>query len=230
MPHDNAGQTVTDQPIHLTTRLKITEIFYSLQGEARNVGLPTVFVRLTGCPLRCGYCDTEYAFTGGEWMSFDEIIEEINKYKTRHITVTGGEPLAQKNCIPFLEKLCDLGYEVSLETSGAIMVDEVDMRVTKVVDVKTPASGEVDKNRFANFEHLNRHDQVKFVICDRADYEWTREIVAKYKLVTACEVLFSPCSGTLDATELAEWILQDQLDVRFQVQLHKYLWGDKPGV
>ena len=234
MPQDNAGQAATDQSVRqaspLTTRLKITEIFYSLQGEARNVGLPTVFVRLTGCPLRCGYCDTEYAFTGGEWMSFDEITEEIKRYKTRHVTVTGGEPLAQKNCIQFLKQLCDLGYEVSLETSGAISVDDVDERVTKVVDVKTPASGEEDKNRFANFEHLNRHDQVKFVICDRADYEWSRAMLDKYKLVAACEVLFSPCSGKLDATELAEWILQDQLDVRFQVQLHKYLWGDKPGV
>jgi len=230
MQQDNAGQVTTDQSISLTTRLKITEIFYSLQGEARNVGLPTVFVRLTGCPLRCSYCDTEYAFTGGEWMSFDEITEEIKRYKTRHVTVTGGEPLAQKNCIQFLKKLCDLGYEVSLETSGAISVDDVDERVTKVVDVKTPASGEEDKNRFANFEHLNRHDQVKFVICDRADYEWSRAMLDKYKLVAACEVLFSPCSVKLDATELAEWILQDQLDVRFQVQLHKYLWGDKPGV
>jgi len=163
-------------------------------------------------------------------MSFDEIIEEIKKYKTRHVTVTGGEPLAQKNCIPFLERLCDAGYEVSLETSGAIKVDDVDDRVTKVIDVKTPASGEEDKNLYSNFAHLNGHDQVKFVICDRADYEWSRATLGKYKLVTACEVLFSPCSGTLDATELAEWILQDQLDVRFQVQLHKYLWGDKPGV
>jgi len=230
MPQDNADQASADQSTPLTTRLKITEIFYSLQGEARNVGLPTVFVRLTGCPLRCGYCDTEYAFTGGEWMGFDEIIEEIKKYKTRHVTVTGGEPLAQKNCIPFLERLCDVGYEVSLETSGAIKVDNVDDRVNKVIDVKTPASGEEDKNLYSNFAHLNGYDQVKFVICDRADYEWSRAILDQYKLVTACEVLFSPCSGTLDATELAEWILQDQLDVRFQVQLHKYLWGDKPGV
>ena len=230
MPQHNAGLASADDSIGLTTRLKITEIFYSLQGEARNVGLPTVFVRLTGCPLRCAYCDTEYAFTGGEWMSFEEIIEEINKYKTKHITVTGGEPLAQKNCIPFLHDLCDLGYEVSLETSGAIKVDEVDERVTKVIDVKTPASGEEDKNRYSNFAQLSAHDQVKFVICDRADYEWSLQILDKYDLVTACEVLFSPCSGTLEATQLAEWILQDQLDVRFQVQLHKYLWGDKPGV
>ena len=230
MPQDNAGQASADQSASQATRLKITEIFYSLQGEARNVGLPTVFVRLTGCPLRCSYCDTEYAFTGGEWMSFDDIVEEIKKYKTRHVTVTGGEPLAQKNCIAFLENLCDLGYEVSLETSGAIQVDDVDERVTKVIDVKTPASGEEEKNRYANFEFLNRHDQLKFVICDRADYDWSRQMLDRYELDTACEVLFSPCSGSLDATELAEWILQDQLDVRFQVQLHKYLWGDKSGV
>ena len=230
MLQDKTGQTSADQSAGQAARLKITEIFYSLQGEARNVGLPTVFVRLTGCPLRCGYCDTEYAFTGGDWMNFDDIVEEIKKYNTRHVTVTGGEPLAQKNCIPFLERLCDLGYEVSLETSGAIKVDDVDDRVSRVIDVKTPASGEEAKNRFENFTQLNSHDQVKFVICDRADYDWSRQILDRYKLDNSCEVLFSPCSGTLNATELAEWILQDQLDVRFQVQLHKYLWGDKPGV
>ena len=230
MSPDSAVKASADQSTRLTNRLKITEIFYSLQGEARNVGLPTVFVRLTGCPLRCSYCDTEYAFTGGEWMSFVDIVAEIKRYRTRHVTVTGGEPLAQKNCIPFLENLCDLGYEVSLETSGAIKVDDVDDRVTKIIDVKTPASGEMDKNCLDNFSQLNSHDQVKFVICDRADYEWSRQLLDKYRLDGICEVLFSPCSGTQDATELAEWILQDQLDVRFQVQLHKYLWGDKPGV
>lgn len=211
-------------------RLKITEIFYSLQGEARNVGLPTVFVRLTGCPLRCSYCDTSYAFSGGEWMDIDSIISEIKRYNTPYVTVTGGEPLAQKSCIGLLEQLCDAGYEVSLETSGAILVDKVDERVVKILDVKTPASTEDSKNKFENFAFLQAVDQVKFVICDESDYLWSKQIIEQYQLASRCEILFSPSQGQLEAVTLADWILRDQLRVRFQVQLHKYLWGDKPGV
>jgi 7-carboxy-7-deazaguanine synthase len=211
-------------------RLKVTEIFYSLQGEARNVGLPTVFVRLTGCPLRCTYCDTAYAFSGGDWMDIASIIDEVKRYKTTHVTVTGGEPLAQKNCAHLLKQLCDLGYDVSLETSGAILVDTVDQRAIKILDVKTPASEESTKNRFENFEFLNAEDQVKFVICDENDYLWSKQIIAQYQLDDKCEVLFSPCHGQLEAATLADWVLRDQLNVRFQFQLHKHLWGDKPGV
>jgi len=211
-------------------RLKITEIFYSLQGEALNVGLPTVFIRLTGCPLRCTYCDTEYAFTGGEWMDVDAIINDIERYNASHVMVTGGEPLAQKNCIELLRKLCDSGYSVSLETSGAILVDKVDQRVVKVLDVKTPASNEDSKNKFENFNLLNKQDQIKFVICDEKDYQWSKQLIEQQNLTDRCEVLFSPAYQQQDATVLAEWILRDQLNVRFQFQLHKYLWGDKPGV
>ena len=212
------------------TRLKITEIFFSLQGEARNVGLPTVFIRLTGCPLRCGYCDTAYAFTGGEWREIDSILDEVKRHKTMHVTVTGGEPLAQKNCIDLLRRLCDLHYDVSLETSGAISVDEVDQRVIKILDVKTPASGEVEKNKFENFLLLNKDDQVKFVICDENDYDWSKRLIEQHQLESKCELLFSPGHDLLEAATLADWILKDQLNVRFQIQLHKYLWGDKPGV
>ena len=211
-------------------RLKITEIFYSLQGEARNVGLPTIFVRLTGCPLRCDYCDTAYAFTGGEWMDIDAIINELKQYKTSHITVTGGEPLAQKNCIGLLEQLCDLGYDVSLETSGAMLVDQVDERVAKILDVKTPASKEDSKNRPENFALLQADDQIKFVICDENDYDWSKQFIQQHQLENKCEILFSPSHEQLDAATLAAWILRDQLNVRFQLQLHKYLWGDQPGV
>ena len=214
----------------IQTRLKITEIFYSLQGEARNVGLPTVFIRLTGCPLRCAYCDTEYAFSGGEWMNIDDIIAQTRRYNTSFVTVTGGEPLAQKSCIDLLSRLCDAGFHVSLETSGAILVDKVDARVEKVVDIKTPASTEDAKNKFENIALLQGDDQVKFVICDESDYLWSRQIIEQYQLVDRCEILFSPSYGQLDATVLADWILRDQLQVRFQVQLHKYLWGDQPGV
>ena len=210
-------------------RLKITEIFYSLQGEALTVGIPTVFIRLTGCPLRCQYCDTTYAFSGGEWMSFDDILEQVGKYKTRFITVTGGEPLAQKSCNDLLTLLCDEGYEVSLETSGAIDVCDVDDRVVKVMDFKTPDSEEEARNRYENIECLNEADQVKFVICSESDYEWSRSMVKKYSLEQRCEVLFSPSNEQLPATELAEWILRDNLPVRFQLQLHKILWGDQPG-
>jgi len=214
----------------IQTRLKITEIFYSLQGEAKNVGLPTVFIRLTGCPLRCAYCDTAYAFSGGEWMEIDDIIAQARQYNTSFVTVTGGEPLAQKSCIDLLRKLCDAGFDVSLETSGAILIDKVDLRVVKILDIKTPASTEDTKNKFENIAYLQNDDQVKFVICDESDYLWSRQIIEQYDLVDRCEVLFSPSHGQLDAKVLADWILRDQLKVRFQIQLHKYLWGDIPGV
>ena len=209
--------------------LRITEIFLSLQGESRSVGIPTVFVRLTGCPLRCQYCDTAYAFHGGESISINDVMQRVAEYSVRHVTVTGGEPLAQKNCLPLLTQLCDSGYEVSLETSGAITVDGVDSRVSKVMDFKTPGSGEAAKNRFANVEFLNTHDQVKFVICDRADYEWSKQVTLEQRLTERCEVLYSPSAQQLPARELADWILADRLPVRFQIQLHKHLWGDEPG-
>lgn len=212
-----------------SARLRVTEIFYSLQGEARTVGCPTVFIRLTGCPLRCGYCDTSYAFQGGEWKSLDAIVEEVNSYKASYITVTGGEPLAQKQCINLLSQLCDEGYQVSLETSGAMDVAEVDPRVSKVMDLKTPGSGEESKNRYENIQYLTSHDQVKFVICNREDYIWATGKLEEYGLADKCEVLFSPIHGELEPAQLAEWILQDNLPVRFQLQLHKYLWGDEQG-
>ena len=210
-------------------RLRLTEIFFSLQGETRTVGLPTVFIRLTGCPLRCQYCDTDYAFQGGQWHELDAIIAEVKKYKVHYVTVTGGEPLAQKACIPLLKRLCDEGYEVSLETSGAINVGEVDPRVVKVVDLKTPGSAEVEKNEWANIPHLLLHDQVKFVICDKADYEWAKDIMLKHQLTEKCQVLMSPSHEQVKPGDLADWILQDQLSVRLQIQLHKYLWGDAKG-
>ncbi len=210
-------------------RLRITEIFYSLQGESATIGYPTVFVRLTGCPLRCGYCDTEYAFQGGEWMTVDVIMERVRQYRTRYVTVTGGEPLAQKNCLPLLKELCDAGYQVSLETSGALDVAGVDARVIKVVDIKTPGSGEVERNDYDNIDKLLAHDQVKFVICDRADFDWSVDVMNRYALTDRCEVVFSPAHGRQDATELADWVLEAQLPVRMQVQLHKYLWGNEPG-
>lgn len=210
-------------------RLRITEIFYSLQGESRSTGLPTVFIRLTGCPLRCGYCDTSYAFTGGEWYSLQAIIDQVSQYRTHYVTVTGGEPLAQKNCLLLLTRLCDAGYEVSLETSGAVDVSKVDRRVIKVMDFKTPSSGEKEKNLYQNIEYLGEQDQVKFVISDRKDYEWALEQLSVYRLPERCEVLFSPVYETLKPVTLADWILEDQLPVRFQLQLHKLLWGDEPG-
>jgi 7-carboxy-7-deazaguanine synthase len=209
--------------------LRITEIFLSLQGESRSVGWPTVFVRLTGCPLRCAYCDTTYAFKGGESMSIDSILARVAELGVRHVTVTGGEPLAQKNCLQLLEQLCDAGYEVSLETSGAIDVADVDARVVKVMDLKTPSSGEMDRNLYANLEHLTAQDQVKFVIGDEDDYRWSCEQLREHRLAERCEVLFSPVQGQLKATDLADWIVRDRLPVRFQVQLHKLLWGDEPG-
>ena len=210
--------------------LRITEIFYSLQGETRTAGLPTVFVRLTGCPLRCGYCDTEYAFHGGEKWSQQSVLDEVAKYNPRYVTVTGGEPLAQKSCWHLLTSLCDQGYEVSLETSGAMSVEGVDPRVVKVVDLKTPGSGEVAKNDYANMALLNQHDQVKFVICNREDYDWARFKLDEFKLVDKVDdVLFSPSFGEINATDLASWIVEDNLPVRFQLQLHKILWDDAAG-
>jgi 7-carboxy-7-deazaguanine synthase len=210
-------------------RLRITEIFHSLQGEANTVGYPTVFIRLTGCPLRCGYCDTSYAFNGGEWMGLEQIMARVTAYGARHVTVTGGEPLAQKACLLLLEQLCDAGLEVSLETSGAMDISDVDIRVSRVMDLKTPGSGEQDKNRLQNIEQLTAHDQVKFVICDRQDFDWACEQVRAYQLTDRCEVLMSPVFAQLDPAELAAWILESGLQVRFQLQLHKLLWGDEPG-
>lgn len=209
--------------------LRITEIFYSLQGETRTVGLPTVFIRLTGCPLRCGYCDTEYAFTGGEHLSLDAILEATDKYNAHYVTVTGGEPLAQKNCLPLLKSLCDKGYEVSLETSGSIDISQVDPRVVIVMDLKTPASNEESKNRYENLAIIKPTDQIKFVICDRNDYEWSKQQLEKYQLTEKAEILFSPMHGEKMAGQLADWILEDNLAVRFQLQLHKFLWNDEPG-
>ena len=209
--------------------LRITETFLSLQGESRTVGIPTVFIRLTGCPLRCLYCDTAYAFKGGEPVDLAEVLRRVAGYGVRYVTVTGGEPLAQAACLGLLVALCDQGYEVSLETSGALDVAAVDPRVVKVVDLKTPASGESGKNLLANLAHLTPCDQVKVVICDRADYEWAKDQLAQHRLAQRCEVLFSPSYGQLAAHTLAEWILHDRLPVRFQVQLHKVLWGEERG-
>ncbi|HHH36826.1 MAG TPA: 7-carboxy-7-deazaguanine synthase QueE [Gammaproteobacteria bacterium] len=211
------------------TRLRVTEIFHSLQGEARFSGLPTVFVRLTGCPLRCRYCDTAYAFSGGTLMSLEEIRARVAAWPARHVTVTGGEPLAQKGCLALMRSLCDAGYVVSLETSGALDLSRVDPRVIKVMDLKTPGSGEAGRNLYANLEHLSPQDQVKFVICDEHDYQWMKDMVARHALVERCEVLAMPSHDELPAARLAEWILADGLPVRLQIQLHKYLWGDQPG-
>lgn len=226
--------TVTARPSKRITpareeTLKITEIFFSLQGETSRVGLPTVFIRLTGCPLRCRYCDTAYAFHGGKPMTIAQILQETECHATRYVTVTGGEPLAQRGCISLLRDLCDTGYVVSLETSGALDISKVDPRVTKIVDLKTPRSGELEKNRYENVNYLTPEDEVKFVICDREDYDWAKTILATYALPSRCTVLFSPVHPELDAADLANWILVDRLPVRFQIQLHKVLWGDVPG-
>ncbi len=210
--------------------LRITEIFYSLQGETRTAGLPTVFIRLTGCPLRCQYCDTAYAFTGGEVQTIAAILEQVAAYKPRYICVTGGEPLAQPNCIELLKQLCDAGYEVSLETSGALDVAPVDTRVSRVVDLKTPGSAEVGRNRYENINLLTPNDQLKFVICSREDYDWAVSKLIEYRLDQRVgEVLFSPSHQQVDARALADWIVADNLPVRLQLQLHKILWNDQPG-
>ncbi len=210
-------------------RLRISEIFLSLQGEADAVGWPTVFIRLTGCPLRCHYCDTAYAFSGGEWMDIEQVLARVADYRIRHVCVTGGEPLAQKGCLELLTRLCDAGYEVSLETSGALDIARVDERVSRVMDIKTPISGEAVKNRYENIDHLTFRDQVKFVIGDRNDYNWSVSVIDKYALNERCMVFFAPVFGQLEATELAEWILTDRLEVRLQLQLHKILWGEEQG-
>lgn len=210
-------------------RLRITEIFHSLQGEARSVGWPTVFVRLTGCPLRCGYCDTAYAFSGGHWWEINAIVAEVAGHGARHVCVTGGEPLAQRRCLDLLRRLCDLGYEVSLETSGALDIGGVDARVVRVMDLKTPGSGELARNRWENVALLTARDQVKFVLCDRADYDWALAMLREHDLAARCEVLFSPSFGQLPARELAQWMLDDRVPVRFQLQLHKVLWGEEKG-
>ena len=210
-------------------RVRITEIFLSLQGEASRVGLPTTFVRLTGCPLRCGYCDTAYAFHGGDSMAVDDVVHRVRELGVPRVTVTGGEPLAQKTCLPLLERLCDQGYDVSLETSGAIDIAPVDLRVARIVDVKTPGSGEVSRNLWSNLDLLRPHDELKFVLCDRADYVWARALLAERSLDARCPVLFSPSHGRLEPRALAEWIIEDRLPVRLQIQLHKLLWGEQPG-
>ena len=212
-----------------TTSLRISEIFFSLQGETSRIGLPTVFIRLTGCPLRCGYCDTAYAFTGGETLSIAGILGQVASYKTKYVTVTGGEPMAQKHCLLLLGALCDAGYSVSLETSGALDLSGVDFRVSKIMDIKTPGSGEVDSNLWGNLSALTPHDEIKFVLCDEGDYRWAREVMLSRDLQRICPVLLSPVHGNLDPTLLANWILRDQLPVRMQVQLHKLLWGEGPG-
>jgi 7-carboxy-7-deazaguanine synthase len=209
--------------------LKIHEIFHSLQGESTRVGLPTVFVRLTGCPLRCGYCDTAYAFQGGENMTLQQILERVASYGAHYVTVTGGEPLAQKQCIPLLKMLCDAGYDVSLETGGSLDTSHVDPRISVILDIKTPGSGEVQKNLWANLQHLKSSDEVKFVLCDREDYEWAKQVLADQEIASKCTVLFSPVYSQLNPTDLADWVLQDRLPVRMQMQLHKILWGETPG-
>jgi len=224
-----AALLVDEARVAAAQRLRISEIFLSLQGEARDAGWPSVFVRLTGCPLRCRYCDTAYAFHGGQWWEIDAILAEVARHGVRHVCVTGGEPLAQKRCLTLLRRLCDAGYVVSLETSGALDVAPVDARVSRIVDIKTPDSGEAARNRWSNLAHLSAHDQIKFVICSRADYEWARAVLAERALDAICEVLFSPSQGQITPTRLADWIVADRLPVKFQLQLHKLLWDDAPG-
>ncbi|KOQ72868.1 7-carboxy-7-deazaguanine synthase QueE [Stenotrophomonas maltophilia] len=225
----NAVATPSDIVQSPLPRLKITEIFTSLQGEADTAGWPTVFVRLTGCPLRCQYCDTAYAFHGGTWWDIDDIVAVVLAQGVRHVCVTGGEPLAQKRCLVLLQKLCDAGMDVSLETSGALDVSAVDPRVSRVVDIKTPGSAEVARNRWDNLPLLTARDQIKFVICSREDYDWAKALLAEHELVKRCTVFFSPSKGEITARQLADWIVEDRLPVRFQMQLHKILWNDEPG-
>lgn len=213
----------------MSVRLKLTEIFLSLQGEADSVGIPTVFVRLTGCPLRCQYCDTAYAFHGGQWWELPAVLQRVADLGARYVCVTGGEPLAQKGCLALLIALADAGYRVSLETSGAVLIDAVDARVIRVVDVKTPGSGEEPRNRYEQLALLRPEEQIKFVVCDRADYDWSRAKLESLQLPQRCQILFSPSHEQLPARDLADWIVADRLPVRFQIQLHKYLWGNEPG-
>lgn len=218
-----------DAALASVPRVKLTEVFLSIQGEADSVGWPTVFVRLTGCPLRCQYCDTQYAFYGGEWHTLDDVLARVKSFGVRHVCVTGGEPLAQKHCLALLGQLCDAGYQVSLETSGALDVAPVDTRVARVIDIKTPGSGELARNRLENLDVLRATDQLKFVICSRTDFEWSRDFIRTHDLAAKCAVLFSPSFGQVEARDLAQWILDERLPVRLQLQLHKVLWGDTPG-
>lgn len=229
MTGSNTSVASTTSTQAAAERLRITEIFHSIQGEADAIGWRTVFVRLTGCPLRCVWCDTEYSFYGGDWRDIDDIVAEVASHGAKHVCVTGGEPLAQKRCLILLTRLCDAGHDVSLETSGALDVSLVDPRVRKVMDLKAPDSGEAKRNLWSNIEHLLPHDQIKIVIASRADYEWARDAVAEHRLIARCMVLFSPVHGAIKPRELAEWIIEDKLDVRFQLQLHKLLWNDEPG-
>jgi 7-carboxy-7-deazaguanine synthase len=229
-PESAVEDRTTPDAAQRAATLRVTEIFFSLQGETSRVGLPTVFVRLTGCPLRCGYCDTAYAFHGGSTMPIVQVLDAVAQYRTRYVTVTGGEPLAQQACITLLRELCDREYSVSLETSGAIDVAAVDARVSKILDLKTPGSGECGKNLWGNLAHLTRTDEIKFVICNEADYAWAKHELETRRLDAICPVLFSPSYRDLPATQLADWILRDRLPVRLQMQLHKQLWGEKPGV
>lgn len=211
------------------SRLKVSEIFHSIQGESTFVGLPTVFIRLTGCPLRCSWCDTEYAFSGGRWMQIEGILEHVKTYGTPYICVTGGEPLAQKRCLKLLDQLVDNGYNVSLETSGALSIANVNNKVTTVMDLKAPGSNEEQRNMYENINYLDAKDQIKFVIKDRTDYHWTQEIIKRYNLIDKCEVLLSPVEGEINPADLCQWILDDKMLVRFQLQLHKILWNDAQG-
>ena len=220
---------ISDTATQSPDRLRLTEVFLSLQGESRTIGWPTVFVRLTGCPLRCQYCDTAYAFHGGQWWEMDAILAEVASHGVRHVCVTGGEPLAQKRCIGLLQRLCDAGYEVSVETSGSIDIAPVDVRVSRVLDIKTPGSAEVERNLWSNISQLTANDQVKFVICSREDYDWARAVMDEYGLTAICDVMFSPSFSQISPRELADWIVADRLPVRFQLQLHKILWDDEPG-
>jgi 7-carboxy-7-deazaguanine synthase len=231
MVADIPSTAVAERPNEVSSlsRVKLTEVFLSIQGEADHVGWPTVFVRLTGCPLRCQYCDTQYAFHGGEWFSIDDVLARVASFAVRHVCVTGGEPLAQKGCMTLLTRLCDANYSVSLETSGAMDISKVDERVARVIDIKTPGSGEVERNRLENLDSLRVGDQLKFVICDRADFDWASRFVTERDLHDRSAVLFSPSYGQVEPRELAEWIINARLPVRFQVQLHKFLWGDAPG-